>query len=151
MKEKPSGYLIGLDYGTESARGILLDAQTCHIEATHTHRYRSSSCSMTSSGPCRPELKAWLVTVCSLVSGVMKRVQAGFGDTLAWFVRTFPRAERVGENFASYNVAAASLRPGQNHLVALDWWNGNRVPAGRTFTELCSSPYASVPARSSIT
>jgi len=56
--------------------------------------------------------------------------QAGFGDTLAWFVRTFPRAERVDENFASYNAAAASLRPGQNHLVALDWWNGNRVPHG---------------------
>jgi L-ribulokinase len=54
--------------------------------------------------------------------------QAAFGDTLAWFVRTFPRAERVEENFASYNAAAAGLRPGENHLVALDWWNGNRVP-----------------------
>jgi L-ribulokinase len=56
--------------------------------------------------------------------------QAGFGDTLAWFVRTFPRAERVDENFTSYNAAAARLRPGENHLVALDWWNGNRVPHG---------------------
>jgi L-ribulokinase len=56
--------------------------------------------------------------------------QAGFGDTLAWFVRTFPRAERIDENFASYNAVAASLRPGQNHLMALDWWNGNRVPHG---------------------
>lgn len=56
--------------------------------------------------------------------------QAGFGDTLAWFVRTFPRAERVDENFASYNAAAACLRAGENHLVALDWWNGNRVPHG---------------------
>jgi L-ribulokinase len=56
--------------------------------------------------------------------------QAGFGDTLAWFVRTFPRAERVDENFASYNTAAARLRPGENHLVALDWWNGCRVPLG---------------------
>jgi L-ribulokinase len=56
--------------------------------------------------------------------------QAGFGDTLAWFVRTFPRAESVDENFASYNAAAAHLRPGESHLVALDWWNGNRVPHG---------------------
>ena len=56
--------------------------------------------------------------------------QAGFGDTLAWFVRTFPRAERVDDNFASYNAAATPLRPGENHLVALDWWNGNRVPHG---------------------
>jgi L-ribulokinase len=56
--------------------------------------------------------------------------QAGFGDTLAWFVRTFPRAERLDENFAAYNAAAARLRPGENHLVALDWWNGCRVPLG---------------------
>jgi L-ribulokinase len=56
--------------------------------------------------------------------------QAGFGDTLAWFVRTFPLAERLDENFAAYNAAAARLRPGENHLVALDWWNGCRVPLG---------------------
>jgi L-ribulokinase len=36
----------------------------------------------------------------------------------------------VDENFAWYNAAAASLRPGQNHLLALDWWSGNRVPHG---------------------
>ena len=56
--------------------------------------------------------------------------QAGFGDTLAWFVRTFPRSERLEENFARYNEAAGMLRPGQNGLVALDWWNGCRVPHG---------------------
>jgi len=56
--------------------------------------------------------------------------QAGFGDTLAWFVRTFPRAEQVDKNFDSYNAAAARLQPGENHLLALDWWNGNRVPHG---------------------
>jgi L-ribulokinase len=54
--------------------------------------------------------------------------QAGFGDMLAWFVRTFPRADDLGENFRLYNQEAAGLAPGQNHLVALDWWSGNRVP-----------------------
>ncbi|MGH6644470.1 MAG: FGGY-family carbohydrate kinase, partial [Bradyrhizobium sp.] len=54
--------------------------------------------------------------------------QAGFGDTLAWFVRTFPRAENTAENFRLYNEEAAALAPGANHLLALDWWNGNRVP-----------------------
>jgi L-ribulokinase len=54
--------------------------------------------------------------------------QAGFGDTLAWFVRTFPRAEDTAENFRLYNKEAAALAPGANHLIALDWWNGNRVP-----------------------
>jgi L-ribulokinase len=54
--------------------------------------------------------------------------QAGFGDTLAWFVQTFPRAEDPAENFRLYNAEAATLAPGANHLLALDWWNGNRVP-----------------------
>lgn len=54
--------------------------------------------------------------------------QAGFGDMLAWFVRTFPRDPDLGRNFAFYNEEAAALAPGQNGLVTLDWWSGNRVP-----------------------
>jgi L-ribulokinase len=56
--------------------------------------------------------------------------QAGFGDMLAWFVRTFPRDADLGRNFALYNEEAAALAPGQNGLVTLDWWSGNRVPYG---------------------
>jgi L-ribulokinase len=56
--------------------------------------------------------------------------QAGFGDTLAWFVRTFPRAERLDENFAAYNAAAARLRPGENHLLALDCGMAAACPWG---------------------
>jgi len=54
--------------------------------------------------------------------------QASFGDTLAWFVRNFPRAESADGTFALYNGEAAKLEAGENRLVALDWWNGNRVP-----------------------
>lgn len=54
--------------------------------------------------------------------------QASFGDTLAWFVRNFPRGDTAGESFALYNAEAAKLSAGENRLVALDWWNGNRVP-----------------------
>lgn len=54
--------------------------------------------------------------------------QAAFGDVLAWFVRTFPRASDLSANFAAYNREAAALAPGENRLVAVDWWNGNRVP-----------------------
>ena len=54
--------------------------------------------------------------------------QAAFGDVLAWFVRAFPRSDDLAENFASYNREAAAQLPGQNRLVAIDWWNGNRVP-----------------------
>jgi L-ribulokinase len=56
--------------------------------------------------------------------------QPAFGDVLAWFVRTFPRSADLGANFAAYNREASALAPGQNRLVAIDWWNGNRVPYG---------------------
>jgi L-ribulokinase len=56
--------------------------------------------------------------------------QAAFGDVLAWFVRAFPRSGRVAEDFALYNREAAALPVRSNSLVALDWWNGNRVPYG---------------------
>lgn len=54
--------------------------------------------------------------------------QASFGDTLAWFVRNFPRANNIDDSFRDYNAEATTLAPGENRLVALDWWNGNRVP-----------------------
>lgn len=54
--------------------------------------------------------------------------QAAFGDVLSWFVRTFPRGPDLASSFAAYNDEAATLMPGDNHLVGLDWWNGNRVP-----------------------
>jgi L-ribulokinase len=56
--------------------------------------------------------------------------QPAFGDVLAWFVRTFPRSADMAVNFAEYNREASTLAPGQNGLVAIDWWNGNRVPYG---------------------
>jgi L-ribulokinase len=54
--------------------------------------------------------------------------QPAFGDVLAWFVRTFPRSADMAVNFAGYNREASALAPGENRLVAIDWWNGNRVP-----------------------
>ncbi|MDY0882607.1 ribulokinase [Dongia soli] len=33
-------YIIGLDYGTESARGVLIDVETGTAVANHVHRYR---------------------------------------------------------------------------------------------------------------
>lgn len=56
--------------------------------------------------------------------------QAGFGDLLAWFVGAFPRSGKVEDDFVYYNQAASQLAPGGGHLLALDWWNGCRVPFG---------------------
>jgi L-ribulokinase len=58
--------------------------------------------------------------------------QSGFGDMLAWFVGTFPRGTDAAESFRIYNREAADLEPGESHLVALDWWSGNRVPLADT-------------------
>lgn len=54
--------------------------------------------------------------------------QAGFGDTLAWFVRTHAGESDPAQAFQHFNQEAAKLRAGDNHLVAIDWWSGNRVP-----------------------
>jgi L-ribulokinase len=54
--------------------------------------------------------------------------QPAFGDVLGWFVRNFPRGDRIEDSFAHYNAKANDLRPGQTGLIALDWWNGSRAP-----------------------
>ena len=58
--------------------------------------------------------------------------QASFGDTLSWFVNMVPRGASAGESFSAYNAEAALLRAGEARLLALDWWNGNRVPHGNS-------------------
>lgn len=54
--------------------------------------------------------------------------QPSFGDTLAWFVRAFPRGADREDSFRIYNAEAAELPPAAGRLVALDWLGGNRVP-----------------------
>jgi len=59
--------------------------------------------------------------------------QAGFGDILTWFVRSYPAFPGCseGESFEHYNAQAALLRPGEHGLLALDWFNGCRTPLDR--------------------
>lgn len=54
--------------------------------------------------------------------------QASFGDTLRWFVQMFAQGGDLDSSFTYFNEAAAKLAPGEGQLLALDWWNGNRVP-----------------------
>ncbi len=56
--------------------------------------------------------------------------QAAFGDVLAWFVRNFPRGADEAASFAAYNAAAAALPKTEARPIAIDWWNGCRVPMG---------------------
>jgi L-ribulokinase len=59
--------------------------------------------------------------------------QAGFGDVLTWFVRTFPAFPEgsEGQSFEHYNAGAARLNPGEHGLLGLDWFNGCRTPLDR--------------------
>ena len=56
--------------------------------------------------------------------------QPSFGDCLGWFVRQFADDGDLASGFARLNAEAEALRPGEGRLLALDWWNGNRVPHG---------------------
>ncbi|HVJ43342.1 MAG TPA: ribulokinase [Dongiaceae bacterium] len=56
--------------------------------------------------------------------------QAAFGDVLAWFIRNFPRGADEAASFAAYNEAAAKLPKDEIRPIAIDWWNGCRVPLG---------------------
>ena len=59
--------------------------------------------------------------------------QSGVGDIFAWFVDTavppIYHEEATSKKCSLHDVLAekaTALRPGQNRLLALDWWNGNR-------------------------
>jgi L-ribulokinase len=54
--------------------------------------------------------------------------QAAFGDVLAWFVRAFPHGADDAASFAYYDEAASHLPVAEGRPIALDWWNGCRVP-----------------------
>jgi L-ribulokinase len=58
--------------------------------------------------------------------------QAGFGDALAWCVRTLSSPKNVDNGFEWYNSAAEKLPLDHGGLMALDWFGGNRVPYADT-------------------
>lgn len=61
--------------------------------------------------------------------------QAAVGDSFDWFIKNcvpatyVQQAEKENKNIFAYITELAEKLPiGKNGLVALDWWNGNRVP-----------------------
>ncbi|MBR6514176.1 MAG: ribulokinase [Clostridia bacterium] len=60
--------------------------------------------------------------------------QACMGDHFAWFIKNMMpyeyklEAQRLGKSDIVHMFdLAADLNPGENGLIALDWWNGNRA------------------------
>lgn len=57
--------------------------------------------------------------------------QAAAGDMFGWFARQLGGTGKgSAEDLESLERAASALVPGQNGLLALDWWNGNRSVLG---------------------
>ncbi|MBE6685664.1 MAG: ribulokinase [Ruminococcaceae bacterium] len=63
--------------------------------------------------------------------------QACMGDHFAWYLENMlpysykKKADELGISEMQYIFDLASrLEPGENHLIALDWWNGNRALEG---------------------
>ncbi|MCG6794032.1 ribulokinase [Geobacillus thermoleovorans] len=58
--------------------------------------------------------------------------QSAGGDLLSWFVKNGAPAHLMREATSEKSIycvleeEASRLRPGENGLIALDWWNGNR-------------------------
>lgn len=96
---------------------------TCAIGTSAAYLYLSDQCQPLPRGVEGVAFNAALADVWCYEAG-----QASYGDVLSWFVRTFPDGADLSESFAAYNAAAADLDPAAQPLLALDWWNGNRVP-----------------------
>ena len=52
--------------------------------------------------------------------------QPGVGDMLGWYVKSSQPSSDEGAAHSLLTTRASLLSPGENHLIALDWWNGNR-------------------------
>jgi L-ribulokinase len=67
----------------------------------------------------------------SIVPGMygLEAGQSAVGDIFAWFARHLcpPEYARGGDPQANLTRAAATLKPGESGLLALDWNNGNRT------------------------
>ncbi len=99
---------------------IILGTSTCMITNTETSPEIGGICAYVEGG-IFPGL-------CTVEAG-----QAGAGDSFDWFVkRCVPSAymeEAKSKGISIHQLLrekASALQVGENHLLALDWWNGNR-------------------------
>jgi L-ribulokinase len=93
----------------------VMGTSTCHLALSVDERVVPGACGVVEDG---------------IIPGLFghEAGQASVGDLFGWWVRTVAGADRddLGTVHAQLERDAASLRPGQTGLIALDWWNGNR-------------------------
>jgi L-ribulokinase len=86
---------------------MIMGTSTCHVLLGERPAVVEGMCGMVEDG---------------VVPGLygFEAGQSAVGDIFAWFAELAMTPHEVLER------AAATLRPGQSGLLALDWWNGNR-------------------------
>ncbi len=134
-------YAIGIDFGTESGRAVLVETKTGKEIATSIYSYENGVIDEKlppDGDPVRLEPEwalqdpqDYIRTFQNTVPDVLS--QAGVGDIFAWFLNNCIPEEyciEAGKRRVSVHqlldAKAASQKPGQHGLLALDWWNGNR-------------------------
>jgi L-ribulokinase len=89
----------------------IMGTSTCHILLGKREAYVEGMCGVVEDG---------------VVPGLhgFEAGQSAVGDIFAWFVERC--ASAGGDSHSALEREAATLRPGESGLLALDWWNGNR-------------------------
>ena len=99
---------------------MIMGTSTCHLLLGETRQDVEGMCGVVEHG---------------VVNGLWgyEAGQAGVGDMLAWFMEhavsasVLNQARKTGVDLYAYLAkVAATLKPGESGLIALDWWNGNR-------------------------
>ncbi len=103
---------------------MVMGTSTCHLLLGHSEQPVEGICGVVEDG---------------IIPGLFgyEAGQAAVGDLFGWFVeRNVPpyvheEAAKLGISVHEWlEQAAASSRPGETGLIALEWWNGNRSVLG---------------------
>lgn len=99
---------------------LIMGTSTCHISLSRSLAIAEGICGVVEDG-VMPGYYAY------------EAGQACVGDSFAWFIdNCVPQSARdeaakQGKNIHKYlRSLAEKKKPGENRLIALDWWNGNR-------------------------
>ncbi len=99
---------------------MIIGTSTCHISLSKSLAYAKGICGVVKDG-VMPDYYAY------------EAGQACVGDSFAWYIdNCVPESARIAAKEHGINIhkylrgLAEKKKPGENRLIALDWWNGNR-------------------------
>lgn len=112
----------GSGVGGASVMVMVMGTSTCHMLMGTKEKLAKGICGVVEDG-ILPGLYGY------------EAGQVAVGDIFAWYVDqcvpAYIAAEAAKKKQSVHEVLtaqAARMKPGQNRLLALDWWNGNRTP-----------------------